>query len=206
MEKIWRCVVCGYLHTGDSPPATCPICHADASQFELVNDAAANEVAAEEVVEVPEQQGSLLQEMLDGFVPHAVMAHFPNALLPTTVLFLFLFLLFGESSFESTSFSLLLVAVVTVPPTFASGIYDWKKHYSGQAAPIFKRKILLATALTVLGLVALVWRWQAPTLLTTGGWPAWLFVLLVLVMLGCVTLLGHYGGMLVFSSSVQRKK
>jgi len=37
MEKRWRCTVCGYIHTGENPPEICPICGADASFFELVD-------------------------------------------------------------------------------------------------------------------------------------------------------------------------
>ncbi|MDR2468631.1 MAG: NADH peroxidase [Spirochaetaceae bacterium] len=31
--KKWVCVVCGYVHTGDKPPETCPTCKAPASKF-----------------------------------------------------------------------------------------------------------------------------------------------------------------------------
>ena len=31
---VWRCKVCGYLMSADSPPETCPICHADKDRFE----------------------------------------------------------------------------------------------------------------------------------------------------------------------------
>ncbi|NLB55627.1 MAG: FAD-dependent oxidoreductase [Lentisphaerae bacterium] len=30
----WRCVVCGYIHHGESPPEFCPVCNAPASEFE----------------------------------------------------------------------------------------------------------------------------------------------------------------------------
>jgi rubredoxin/uncharacterized membrane protein len=31
--KEWQCTVCGYIHKGDEPPKTCPICGADSSKF-----------------------------------------------------------------------------------------------------------------------------------------------------------------------------
>jgi len=40
LEKRWRCTVCGYIHTGETPPEVCPICGVDASLFELVTDEA----------------------------------------------------------------------------------------------------------------------------------------------------------------------
>ncbi len=38
--KKYVCLVCGYVHTGDSAPAVCPICGADASKFKEMGDAA----------------------------------------------------------------------------------------------------------------------------------------------------------------------
>ena len=34
--KSWLCVVCGYVHEGDSPAETCPICAATSEHFEAV--------------------------------------------------------------------------------------------------------------------------------------------------------------------------
>jgi len=33
MKKKFRCLVCGYVHEGDAPPAECPVCHAKAAKF-----------------------------------------------------------------------------------------------------------------------------------------------------------------------------
>jgi len=33
--KQWRCTVCDYVHEGDEPPDSCPVCDAPASEFEL---------------------------------------------------------------------------------------------------------------------------------------------------------------------------
>ena len=38
MMKKWVCLVCGYTHTGDTPPEVCPVCGAPAEKFrELEN-------------------------------------------------------------------------------------------------------------------------------------------------------------------------
>ncbi len=34
-SKSWICLVCGYVHVGDEPPAECPVCGALADAFEL---------------------------------------------------------------------------------------------------------------------------------------------------------------------------
>lgn len=31
--KIWRCTVCGYVHTGEEPPEVCPYCGAPRDKF-----------------------------------------------------------------------------------------------------------------------------------------------------------------------------
>lgn len=31
--KTWVCLVCGYVHDGENPPETCPVCGADKSEF-----------------------------------------------------------------------------------------------------------------------------------------------------------------------------
>ncbi len=33
MKKKFRCMICGYVHEGDNPPAECPVCHAKAEKF-----------------------------------------------------------------------------------------------------------------------------------------------------------------------------
>ena len=37
-SKFWRCAVCGYMHEGEAPPATCPKCSAGYEEFYAVNE------------------------------------------------------------------------------------------------------------------------------------------------------------------------
>ena len=34
--KKWKCSVCGYIHQGDEPPDTCPICGASSDKFKQI--------------------------------------------------------------------------------------------------------------------------------------------------------------------------
>lgn len=36
--KKFVCTICGYIHTGEEPPAECPICKAPASKFQEMKD------------------------------------------------------------------------------------------------------------------------------------------------------------------------
>lgn len=38
MVKSYRCIVCGYIHTGNEPPESCIVCGAPASEFEPVEE------------------------------------------------------------------------------------------------------------------------------------------------------------------------
>lgn len=202
MEKTWCCTVCGYLHTGGQPPEICPVCKVAADKFEPVSEP---DVEPQTRIDLIRKQAlALIEEMKSAFVPHAVAAHFPNALLPTGFLFLLLYIVSAQSSFETTVFYLLVVIALAVPATFATGLLDWKLKYSGELTPIFRKKIILGLLLCGFGFVAATWRWISPEVLTSGGFSACAYSILVLAMLGCVMLLGHYGGMLVFAKHGKR--
>lgn len=36
--KKWKCLVCGYIHEGESPPEKCPVCGAPADMFEELTE------------------------------------------------------------------------------------------------------------------------------------------------------------------------
>ncbi|HEX3032355.1 MAG TPA: flavin reductase [Bacillota bacterium] len=45
--KKWRCTVCGYIHTGETPPDECPICGAGPEAFEeVVEEATADKTVS----------------------------------------------------------------------------------------------------------------------------------------------------------------
>ncbi len=41
--KKWKCSVCGYIHTGEAPPDTCPICGAPKDKFVLLEPVVSRE-------------------------------------------------------------------------------------------------------------------------------------------------------------------
>ena len=83
--KKFVCLVCGYVHTGDEPPASCPICGAGADQFKEMPaeaPAAAGRDAfaaahigriAEVLVETREESGAALGYTRD-YLPVRVLA------------------------------------------------------------------------------------------------------------------------------------
>ncbi|WP_224746912.1 rubredoxin-like domain-containing protein [Pelovirga terrestris] len=193
--RTWRCTICGYLHEGDSPPAFCPLCHATADKFELIESVGQSRSFAGRLKEA-------LGQMRETFAPHAVSAHFPAALIPTAVLFLVLAMVSGSRSLEFAALALQVVIVVSIPVTMLTGFFIWQKNYHKSRSVIFKKKIALAWLLLLIASAIMMWRLLAPDLLSNGGAGSAFYLLLNFFMLACVTLLGHYGGMLV---SAQRK-
>ena len=179
----WKCSVCGYIHEGENPPDRCPVCGVDGSKFELIEQV----------------NPSMIKEMMETFQPHAVAAHFPNALLPTALLFMLIAVFISPLSLSEAAWYLLLVLVPTIPMTMATGLYEWKTRFEGKSATIFKRKIQFASLLTILIIITVALRFSlGDPLLQEGLWK-WGFFGLLFSMLGCVGVLGHYGGKLVFS-------
>jgi PAS domain S-box-containing protein len=181
MTKLWQCTVCGYIHDGDEPPETCPVCGSSRALF----------------VPLAEKKFVSLQVLLGTFKLHPVAAHFPGGLVPTAALLLLLSFVLGDACLDAAVFWLVMVASAVVPVSIGSGIYDWQTYFGGRRVRIFFKKIGLALSLLILGLVAITLRHGHPELLTGAGWQRWLFLFCILGMLGCVVLLGHYGAILV---------
>lgn len=45
--KKYICSICGYVHDGDEPPATCPVCGVPAEKFNLMEESVAAKDCAE---------------------------------------------------------------------------------------------------------------------------------------------------------------
>lgn len=177
----WQCSICGYIHIGEAPPETCPVCGADRTKFILLE----------------EETVSTLHMLLKTFELHPVAAHFPGGLIPTAALFLVLFIITGNIEFEATVFLLLVVATAVVPVSLGSGIYDRKKYFGDSKAAIFKKKIALGLTLLLLGFLSMLIRLSWHELFWLGSWYLWVYLGCVGGMLLCVIALGHYGAILV---------
>jgi uncharacterized membrane protein len=182
MIRKWKCTVCGYGEEGTEPPFRCPRCGADGARF------------------IPQEAAkfNLPRDLADSFLLHAVAAHFPSGLLPTAALFLFLDYHLGDSRFEAAAFFLLVLSLVAIPFSLASGIYDWQKRYGGVRARIFYKKIFLAAVLFVLTAAAAGLRYVHPEILQQNQALARVYYALVGMVLVVAILLGHYGGKLAF--------
>ncbi len=129
---------------------------------------------------------------------HPISTHFPNGVLPVTVLFLVLSLVLTGLGLETAAFYNLVVAALSMPLVLFSGYVDWRLRYKGYMSPVFKKKIGSAAVAAVLVWGLTIWRIVDTDVAAAGEAARWIYLLVHLVMVGAVGYAGYLGGRLVF--------
>jgi hypothetical protein len=216
----WRCTVCGYVHNGSEPPEKCPVCGADKTLFVPVTDEAVERLDAggepdekdrTEDLPPPRTPGTgfkppwegnsrltAIAEKLTQLHGHPIAVHIPNGVLPLTVLFALLALLFRSHAFATAAGLNMVMVCLAMPIVIATGLVDWVNRFGGHMTPIFKNKLICAGVVTLLSLVLGIWWFASPEIYLRGLFANWFFILLHLIDLGVAGLAGMYGGKLVF--------
>jgi len=205
--KKWKCLVCGYIHTGQEPPEKCPVCNADKSKFvEVVDEekAAAKDQAHETDVEKESAARDTIYKKIVKLVLkhhiHPISVHTPNGLLPVAVIFMALAVVFGFTSFEFPAFLNLVVVLPAMPVVMITGYIEWQKRYKGARAALFLTKIGCAVVVLVALLVVVMWRIIDPDVASPDSPGRWVFFAVNMIMLGATGIAGHLGGKLVFGN------
>jgi len=198
--KRWKCTVCGYIHTGPEPPEKCPVCGADKSMFVEVTDSEAapetSPAPGENAVQAKQPEISVIAGLIHKFHAHPISVHIPNGVLPVTVLFLAIAILFESGSFATASFYNLAFVLSAMPVVLYTGFVEWRTRYQGSKSPLFITKITCGIIVIISALVLFVWRAIVPDISIGSG--RYLFFLLHLIMLAAAGIAGHLGGKLVF--------
>ena len=207
--KKWKCTVCGYIHTGDEPPESCPVCGAGADLFEeVIQEAdpakeeqikeplAATEKEEEIVTESP--KGSL--DLIIGFVLkhhiHPISVHTPNGVLPLAVILYLLAWIFDYELFAKAGFINLVFVVLAFPVVVSTGIMEWKNKYNSALTTIFKLNIFTASLTVISCVITMIWYLLDSNVLETDR--AWAFILINLISLASAGVAGFIGGKFVF--------
>ena len=210
--RQWKCLVCGYIHTGIEPPEKCPVCGAPSSRFELVEDtpqpaAPQPELEAPDVqapiLEAPAKANSLGQianraEFLTRLHGHPIAVHIPNGVLPLTFLFTLLAVIFKSEGMATAAKYNMIFVCLSMPVVLVTGVIDWFNRFNAQLTYVFKIKIACAAGVTMLSLILAIWWTVQPDIYLGGDVNRGLFLLLNLIDLGIAALAGFYGGKLVF--------
>jgi uncharacterized membrane protein len=124
--------------------------------------------------------------------PHPMLVHFPIAFLMGASLFVLLHLLFGNPSFETLSFYLLILGSVSSPFAMATGLFTWWVNYRLKLTHFVKRKIQISILLLIFEFILIAWRSAKPEI----SHPVYIIMMLFLTPI--VALLGYYGGQMTF--------
>jgi len=215
----WKCTVCGYIHKGSEPPDQCPVCGADKSLFIPLDEEKAEETPADKdyrqaVPTEPETQPAPnpkssklifmnksledLMQILTQLHGHPIAVHIPNGLLPVSVFFTFIAVVFGSESFAIAARYNIGFVALAMPIVIGTGIVDWQNRFNRRMTSVFRIKIACAVVVSLLSIILAVWWIVNPDIYNAGLSSNGFFLLLNLINVATAGLAGWYGGKLVF--------
>lgn len=208
--RKWKCTVCGYIHKGDDPPEKCPVCGADKSKFieieaeedvKPVIDRTEAEMKPEEAMPLPAVFNSKLSFLLDLMVKHhihPISVHIPNGILPASVLFVILAVIFNYSGLSQAAFYNLVFVVISMPLVLFAGYVEWQKKYNGALTNVFLTKMICGGLVSLTAMILVVWFFVDPQVINPDSTHKVAFLFVNLVMLAAAATAGFLGGKLVF--------
>lgn len=201
--KKWRCTVCGYVHDGEVPPDKCPVCGADSDLFEEVVEPVVPGEGSSfsgSAVEEPVQENAtgLFVRLVLKHHMHPVSAHIPNGVLPVSVIFVFLSMIFGAPVLQTVAKYNIAIVLLVLPVVVFTGYLEWKNRYMASFTKLFVAKMIAATTTIVAFTLVIVWWFAVPEILQSPIQQKALFILLNVIGLSAAGLAGFLGGKLVF--------
>jgi len=129
---------------------------------------------------------------------HPISVHIPNGLLPVSVLFIFLAVIFKITGLSQAAFYNLIFVVFAMPLVLFSGVIVWRKKYNGAMTTLFLTKMICGGVVSLTAMILVIWSIVDPGVLalTSSHLVPVLFV--NIVMLGAAVTAGFLGGKLVF--------
>jgi len=138
---------------------------------------------------------------------HVFLTHFPLSLISITFAFQVLHLFAYPECFELSSNILLVAGVASLVPTTWTGYHTWKHQYKAARASIFRKKIIIAVVLLMIGIPLCAWR-----IIYIGSSPQavrpsihWTYFLGTMLMIVGAILEGYFGGRLTHRPRVPFK-
>ena len=214
--KKWRCTVCGYIHEGEEPPEICPVCGADRSKFvEIVDEENDEKKSKTEIdplepeteAKVSDAPGTTLEPLskYDRLYQltvkhhiHPISVHIPNGVLPVSVFFILLAVIFKFTGLSQAAFYNLICVVFAMPVVLFSGIIVWQKKYNGVMTKLFLTKMICGGVVSLSAMILVIWYIVDPGMLTLTSTHLVAFLFVSMVMLGAAVTAGFLGGKLVF--------
>lgn len=125
---------------------------------------------------------------------HHIATHFTNALFPVSAVLITLFLITGNSSFETACYYSMIFGLMAIPVAYGSGVYDWKTRFQGRRTRIFDHKVVFGIIFFIIAFISVVWRSLDGGIMHMPGWGRFLYIILIYSLTLTATYLGHLGG------------
>jgi predicted heme/steroid binding protein/uncharacterized membrane protein len=129
---------------------------------------------------------------------HPMVVHFSITIPILAPLLCILYVLTGDTSIEWVSWFMLLLGLLAFIVGGLTGIFSWKVTYEGRTTRMIARKIFLTVIAVAITSACLVWRSLDPNVLIIKTNFSNVYLVLVASLVPINTLLGHYGGKLVY--------
>ena len=129
---------------------------------------------------------------------HPMMVHFPIVFMISPTLFIALYFITGNPSFETTSWYNLGAGILFSLPAIGSGFFTWWLNYLARPMRPVTIKIYLSLILVGVSVLAFAWRMTDPGILVRNTGMSLLYFLLILSLIPTVSAIGWYGATLTF--------
>jgi len=130
--------------------------------------------------------------------PHPMTVHFPIVFMLAAPFFLVLYLLTGVRAFETTAFHCLGGGVLFSVVGIATGLITWWYNYMGKWMKPVAVKLPLSLVMLTVSIIAFVWRFLDPNVMTDLKGIRLLYPILVLALAPMVSVIGWYGANMTF--------
>ncbi len=130
--------------------------------------------------------------------PHPMVVHFPIVFMIAAPVFLFAYLASGVKGFEVTSVNCLAGGLLFCLIVIPAGLFTWWLNYMAVPTPGVIVKIVLSSAMFVIGLIAFVWRLRNPEVVVDVSGLKVLYVVLVSSLFPLVSIVAWYGAVMTF--------
>ena len=130
--------------------------------------------------------------------PHPMTVHFPIVFMLSAVFFTFLYLITGDTSYDTTALHCLAGGVIFTPIVMLTGFISWTVNYLARPMRSVNVKMAVSPLMLLVSLVALVWRETTPDVLTRLRGADFIYLLLISSLCPMVLLIGWYGAKLTF--------
>jgi predicted heme/steroid binding protein/uncharacterized membrane protein len=130
--------------------------------------------------------------------PHPMTVHFPIVFAFCTPVFIILYLMTGNKSFEMTALHCLAAGIIFSLIGITTGLYTWWLNYFAKPLRAVKIKIPLTLTMLITEVVIFIWRMMMPDVLDIMQGASIIYLLLVLSLLPMITIIGWFGASMTF--------